>query len=70
MDRAGMDAPRKGSHLFRHTLASRMVAEGHPLKAVADVLGHRQLSTTFIYTKVNFPALSQVALERPGEDVS
>ena len=33
----------------------------------ADVLGHRYLSTTFIYTKVDFNALSQVALEWPEE---
>ena len=44
-----------------------MVADGHPLKAVADVLGHRYLSTTFIYTKVDFNALSQAPLEWPGE---
>jgi site-specific recombinase XerD len=68
--RAGVEAPRKGSHLFRHTLATRLVGEGQSLKTVADVLGHRRLSTTFIYTKVDFPALSQVALEWPGEVVS
>jgi site-specific recombinase XerD len=44
-----------------------MVAQGYPLKAVADVLGHRHLSTTFLYTKVDFTALKQVALEWPQE---
>ena len=33
----------------------------------ADVLGHRYLSTTFIYTKLDFNALEQVALEWPEE---
>ncbi len=64
---AGLDIENKGSHAFRHGFATRMVADGHPLKAVADVLGHRYLSTTFIYTKVDFNALSQVALEWPEE---
>jgi site-specific recombinase XerD len=64
---AGLEVPSKGSHAFRHGFATRMVAEGHPLKAVADVLGHRYLSTTFIYTKVDFNALSQVPLEWPEE---
>ena len=64
---AGLDIPHQGSHVFRHAFATRMVAENHPFKAVADVLGHRYLSTTFIYTKVNFNALSQVALEWPEE---
>ncbi len=64
---AGIDVPAKGAHAFRHGFATRMVADGHPLKAVADVLGHRHLSTTFLYTKVDFNALGQVALEWPGE---
>ncbi|MFT7487620.1 MAG: integrase/recombinase XerD [Candidatus Promineifilaceae bacterium] len=61
----GLEVPSKGSHAFRHGFATRMVADGHPLKAIADILGHRYLSTTFIYTKVDFNALSQVALEWP-----
>lgn len=64
---AGLRLPSQGSHTFRHGLATRLVAQGHSLKAVADVLGHRHVSTTFIYTKVDYPALSQVALEWPGE---
>lgn len=63
----GLEVPGKGSHVFRHAFATRMVADGHPFKAVADVLGHRHLSTTFIYTKIHFNALSQVALEWPKE---
>jgi len=43
------------------------VNKGHSLKAVADVLGHRHLSTTFIYTKVDLNALKQVALDWPEE---
>jgi len=65
---AGIDPPCKGSHAFRHAFATRMVAEGHPFKAIADVLGHRYLSTTFIYTKVDFNALDQVAMGWPGEE--
>jgi site-specific recombinase XerD len=66
----GLEVPSKGAHAFRHGFATRMVADGHSFKAVADVLGHRYLSTTFIYTKVHFNALSQVALEWPGEVAS
>lgn len=66
----GLEVPSKGAHASRHGFATRMVADGHPFKAVADVLGHRYLSTTFIYTKVDFNALSQVALEWPGEEAS
>jgi len=44
-----------------------MVNKGYSLKAVADVLGHRHLSTTFIYTKVDLNTLKQVALDWPEE---
>jgi site-specific recombinase XerC len=44
-----------------------MLHQGHSLKAVADVLGHPHLSTTFIYTKVDFNALQQVGLAWPQE---
>jgi integrase/recombinase XerD len=64
---AGLLMPSRGSHIFRHGFAARMVAQGYSLKAVADVLGHRHLSTTFLYTKVDFTALKQVALEWPQE---
>ncbi len=62
---AGIQLSSKGAHAFRHCFATRMLQQGHSLKAVADVLGHRHLSTTFIYTKVDFNALKQVALEWP-----
>lgn len=41
MKSAGVEAPRCGSHAFRHGFASRMLAKGHPLKSIADMIGHR-----------------------------
>jgi len=64
---AGIQIPSKGAHTFRHCFATRMLQKDHSLKAIADVLGHRHLGTTFIYTKVDFNALRQVALEWPEE---
>lgn len=64
---ARMDVASHGAHAFRHGFATRMVAEGHSIKAVADVLGHRHLATTFLYTKVDFNALKEVALQWPQE---
>ena len=64
---AGIDIPHKGAHVFRHAFATRMLQQGHPHKAVADVLGHRYLGTTFIYTKVDLNSLKQVALDWPEE---
>jgi len=64
---AGINVPSRGAHAFRHGFATRMVDKGHSLKAVADVLGHRHLNTTFIYTKVDLNTLKQVALDWPEE---
>jgi integrase len=64
---AGIEIPSKGAHAFRHCFATRMLHKGHSLKAIADVLGHRHIGTTFIYTKLEFNSLRQVALEWPQE---
>jgi site-specific recombinase XerD len=63
-ERAGL--PWSGTHILRHTAATRMVQGGVTLKDVADVLGHRSIDTTLIYTKVDLPQLSRVALPWPG----
>lgn len=63
---AGIELKKKGPNAFRHCFAGRMVNRGHSLKSIADILGHRRLATTFIYTKVDFSNLAKVALEWPG----
>ena len=68
LDRAGIKHGPRGSHAFRHGFATRKLAEGHTLKAIADVLGHRHLDTTFIYTKVDFTQLERAALPWPGDE--
>ena len=67
LSKAGIEVSGKGAHAFRHGFATRMLHEGHSLKAIADVLGHRHLGTTFIYTKVDFNSLKEVALAWPKE---
>jgi integrase len=63
---AGIELEKPGTHAFRHCFAGRMINRGHSLKSIADILGHRRLATTFIYTKIDFRNLAQVALEWPG----
>lgn len=53
-------------HILRHALASRLLATGGTLKEVADVLRHRSLDTSLIYTKVDMVRLSAVAMPWPG----
>ncbi len=64
---AGINCPGNGAHAFRHNFATRMLQKGHTLKEIADILGHRHLETTFVYTKVDFNILKQVGLAWPLE---
>ncbi len=56
----------RGPHGFRHAFASRMLGNGHSMKTIADMLGHRDINSTFIYTKVDFQTLADVPLDWPG----
>ena len=56
-------------HILRHTVASRLLQAGTPLKEIADVLRHRSLDTSMIYTKVDLRRLSAVALPWPGRSI-
>ena len=65
-ERAGLRGRVRGTHILRHSLASRMLRAGASIKQIADLLGHQSIDTTMIYTKVDLGALSQVALPWPG----
>jgi site-specific recombinase XerD len=64
--RAGVDAPRKGAHQFRHGLASQMLREGASLFEIGELLRHRSPQTTAIYAKVDLVSLATLALPWPG----
>ncbi|MEW6753163.1 MAG: site-specific integrase [Candidatus Latescibacterota bacterium] len=63
--RAGIQAPQYGPHLLRHARATALVRQGHSLKVVGDLLGHRVPEATLIYCKLAVEDLRQVALELP-----
>ena len=53
------------AHLFRHSLATRMIRRGASMAEIGEVLRHRSQSTTAIYAKVSFDALRTVARPWP-----
>jgi len=57
---------RTGVHILRHSVASRLLRAGAPMKDIADILRHRSLDTSAIYAKVDFTKLAAVALPWPG----
>jgi site-specific recombinase XerD len=62
LHRAGIDAPRLGSHTLRHTCVQRLVDADLPFKLIGDYVGHRAPASTEIYTKVAVETLRAVAL--------
>ena len=64
--RAGIDCPRKGAHLFRHTLATEMLRQGASLTEIGQLLRHRNPDTTRIYAKVDLAALRELTPPWPG----
>ena len=64
--RAGVESPYRGSHLFRHSLATQMLKQGASLPEIGDLLRHRRPDTTAIYAKVDLVSLRAIALPWPG----
>jgi site-specific recombinase XerD len=65
-EKCGLKLPGSGTRTFRHSWAIRALANDSAIKAIADVLGHRYLDTTFIYAKADLKTLRQVALPWPA----
>ena len=60
-DRIGVTGKRRGPHALRHGAAQHLLDHGLSMKEVGDYLGHRSVSATSAYAKVQLVALREVA---------
>ncbi len=61
IDRLGITGKRRGPHALRHGAAQHLLDQGLSMKEVGDYLGHRSISATSTYAKVQLSALREVA---------
>jgi len=59
IQRAGKDAVQKSGiakrascHIFHHSFATHLIEEGYDIRTVQELLGHKDVRTTMIYTPV------------------
>jgi integrase len=57
---------RKGLHVFRHSVASRMLSRGVPLTTIASVLGHANKASTGVYLATDEVRMRECGLPLAG----
>jgi integrase/recombinase XerD len=66
---AGLPLAEYSPYCLRHGFAMRLLGRGVGMKAIGDLLGHRNLDSTSAYLRINTEAMRDVALPVPRDRV-
>jgi integrase len=69
MDKAGVRQSgegNKGFHVYRHSLASKLLASGAPISVIANTLGHSDTDSSTVYLSTDAEHLKACALDLKG----
>lgn len=69
VERLGLDPHKYTTHKLRHTAATLMYQAGVDIRALQEILGHEQLSTTEIYTHLDNKQLREAVSANPLSSV-
>jgi len=67
---SSFDIQYNGTHCLRHSCAVHLLRQGSSLKAIGDILGHRDAESTCIYLRLAVDDLREVALPIPKEPLT
>lgn len=65
-EQSGLLIEGYSAYSLRHAFAMRLLSRGVGLKAIGDLLGHRSLSSTCLYLRLEMDMLRDVALPVPA----